>query len=60
MKISVIGCGFVGLALVAFFASKGIKTFAVDSDTNILNGIQKIEPHFFEKDLKNLLKKMEN
>ena len=57
MKISVIGCGFVGLPLVAFFASKGIKTFAVDSNTDILNGIQKIKPHFYEKDLKNLLKK---
>lgn len=56
-KISVVGCGFVGLCLAVVSANKGSKVIAVDIDESKVNKIKSGEPTFYEPNLKELLKK---
>ncbi len=59
-KISIIGCGFVGLCLAVVSASKGIKTIAVDNDVEKINKIKMGITPFYEPKLKELLDKTLN
>jgi UDPglucose 6-dehydrogenase len=54
-RISIIGCGFVGLCLAVVSANKGVKIIAVDIDEAKVNKIKSGEPTFYEPNLKELL-----
>lgn len=55
-KISVIGCGFVGLCLAVVAATRGVKVIAVDIDEQKINKIKSGQPTFYEPGLSELLK----
>ena len=55
-KISIIGTGYVGLATVVGFASKGYKVIASTHDKEKANLINQGTPPFFEHGLQKLLK----
>ena len=56
VKISVIGCGFVGLCLAAYCAGKGSKVIVVDIDNEKIKKLKSGKPIFYEKDLEPLIK----
>lgn len=55
VKISIIGCGFVGLCLAVVAATRGIKTIAVDNDFEKIKKIKSGIIPFYEPKLKDLL-----
>ena len=55
-RISVVGCGFVGLCLAVVSANRGAKVIAVDIDESKVNKIKFGDPTFYEPGLKELLK----
>src|SRR5574342_1106500 len=55
-RISVVGCGFVGLCLAVVSAHRGAKVIAVDTDESKVNKIKSGNPTFYEPDLRELLK----
>jgi len=55
-KISVIGLGFVGLALAVINAKKGFETIGIDSDKEKLKNLRKGIADFYEPNLSKLLK----
>ena len=57
MICSVLGLGYIGLPTSAIIASKGIKTFGIDINNEIVNNLNNCKAHFYEKDLDKLLKK---
>ena len=57
-KVSIIGCGFVGLTLGVFLAKKGIKVVAVDNDLKKIKRISQGKPTFYEPKLEKNLKKV--
>ncbi len=58
MKITIVGTGYVGLITGVCLSSKGHKVINVDINTKIVECINKSEPHFHEKGLPELLKKV--
>ena len=58
MKITIVGTGYVGLITGVCLASKGHKVIAVDINKKIVESINKSKPHFHEKGLPELLKKV--
>ncbi len=56
MKISVIGCGYVGLVSGACFASLGNKVICVDIDTHKIKALQKAKIPLYEPGLEELIK----
>lgn len=56
MKISIIGCGFVGLITAVGFASKGNLVKAIDIDQARLSEIRKGRVPFYEEGVEKLLK----
>ena len=56
-SVTVIGLGFVGLTTATFFANRGMKVYAVDSDIERIEAIKKIRIPFFEPKLDNFVKK---
>ena len=54
-RISVVGCGFVGLCLAVVSANRGAKVIAVDIDESKVNRIKAGDPTFYETGLKELL-----
>ncbi len=57
MKISIIGCGYVGLVSGLCLAEKEHKVFGIDKDIEKINSLKKNDPLIYEKGLKKLLKK---
>jgi len=55
-KISVIGLGFVGLALAVINAKKGFETIGIDSDKGKLKNLQNGKTDFYEPNLSKFLK----
>jgi len=55
-RISVVGCGFVGLCLAVVSANRGAKAIAVDIDESKVNKIKSGDPTFYEAGLKELLR----
>ena len=55
-NISIVGIGYVGLCTAIAFTNKGYNVIAIDKDPNKVTSINKGIPHFYEPDLKNLLK----
>ena len=51
-KVSIIGCGFVGLSLAVCLAKTNVQVIAVDSDIKKSNKIKAGNPTFFEPKLK--------
>ena len=58
MICSVLGLGYIGLPIASIIASKGIKTFGIDVNKNLVKDINNCKIHFYEKDLDQLLKKV--
>ena len=58
MICSVLGLGYIGLPIASIIASKGIKTFGIDVNKNLVKNINNCKIHFYEKDLDQLLKKV--
>jgi UDPglucose 6-dehydrogenase len=56
-SVTIIGLGFVGLTTATFFANRGMKVYAVDSDIERIEAIKKIRIPFFEPKLDNFVKK---
>lgn len=56
-SVTILGLGFVGLTTAAFFANRGMKVYAVDSDIERIEAIKKIRIPFFEPKLDNFVKK---
>jgi nucleotide sugar dehydrogenase len=59
-KISIAGCGFVGLVNAAAFAASGFKVIATTLNKDEAEMINNGEAPFYEKDLDELLKKAVN
>ena len=57
MKIDIIGLGYVGLVSGLCLANKGHIVTCYDINKLTVNKVNKIEPHFFEPGLKEILKK---
>ena len=55
MKISVIGCGYVGIVTGACLANSGNEIYFYDEDTKKLNNLKAGKNLIFEKNLKNKL-----
>jgi UDPglucose 6-dehydrogenase len=55
-SVTIIGLGFVGLTTATFFANRGMKVYAVDSDIERIEAIKKIRIPFFEPKLDNVVK----
>ena len=58
MKITIVGTGYVGLITGICLSSKGHKVITVDINKKIVESINKSKPHFHEKGLLELLKKV--
>ena len=58
MKITIVGTGYVGLITGICLSSKGHQVIAVDINKKIVESINKSKPHFHEKGLPELLKKV--
>ncbi len=58
--VCIIGMGFVGLTLAATFADVGFEVYGIEQNENTLNMLKKGEPHFFEKNLPQILKRHAN
>ena len=56
-KVTVIGLGFVGLSLVSFLSSKGIKVIGIDSNEKKITRLKEGITDFFEPKLDYYLKK---
>jgi UDPglucose 6-dehydrogenase len=56
IKVSVIGCGYVGLTTAACLANLGHKVIGVETSLKRLTTLQKGQAPFFEKDLNGLVK----
>ena len=59
-NICIIGLGFVGLTLAAVLADRGFMVYGVENNSRILDILKRGRIHFFEKDLKKLVKKYLN
>ncbi|NLC52990.1 MAG: UDP-glucose/GDP-mannose dehydrogenase family protein [Firmicutes bacterium] len=57
MKITVIGCGYVGLVTAAGLAEAGHRVTGVDRDPLKINKLRRQEVPFYEKDLEPLLRR---
>ena len=57
MKITVIGCGYVGLVTAAGLAETGHWVTGVDRDPVKINKLRRQEVPFYEKDLEPLLRR---
>ena len=57
MKISVIGCGYVGLVTSLGFASKNLKVTNIDLNKKKIREIERKKPHIYEPGLNKLLLK---
>jgi len=57
MKISVIGCGYVGLVSAACFADAGHNVTCIDNDTEKINMLKDNQVPLFEPGLKELISK---
>ncbi|MFZ1075861.1 MAG: UDP-glucose/GDP-mannose dehydrogenase family protein [Nitrosotalea sp.] len=55
-KISVIGCGYVGLSLSVVCAKRGIVVYGVDNDIKKIDNLKRGIPPFYEPNLKRDLK----
>ena len=55
MKISVIGCGYVGLVTSLGFASKNLKVTNIDLNKKKIREIERKKPHIYEPGLNKLL-----
>ena len=55
-SISIIGLGFVGLTMAVVFASRGFKVIGIDSDGDKVARIKSGEPHFYEHNLREMLR----
>ena len=58
MICSVLGLGYIGLPTAAIIASKGINTFGIDINNEIVKNLNNCKAHFYERDLDKLLKKV--
>ncbi len=56
MNFSVIGAGYVGLVTAVCFAAEGHRVICIDEDREKVEYIRQGRPHFYEKDLEDLLK----
>ncbi|PKM86793.1 MAG: hypothetical protein CVU87_11080 [Firmicutes bacterium HGW-Firmicutes-12] len=52
--ITVIGCGRVGLPLCLYIANKGIRVNGVDTNSTLVNLVQKGEVPFLENGMQEL------
>jgi len=57
MRITILGCGYVGLVTGTCFADKGNKVYCIDVDPKKIEMINKGETPIFEPGLEELLKK---
>ena len=56
-SICVMGLGYVGLPLALLLADLGFKVLGIEIRDEVLEKLQKGEPHFFEPGLREGLKK---
>jgi len=54
-SLCVIGMGYIGLPTASIFASNGIQVTGMDSNPEIIKGLQSGKPHIFEPGLRGLL-----
>ena len=55
MRISVVGCGKLGLSMTAYYASKGHNVIAIDNNEDVIAKLNNSECHIQEPGLKELL-----
>jgi UDP-N-acetyl-D-mannosaminuronic acid dehydrogenase len=54
-SICVLGLGYVGLTLAVAMADSGFEVYGVELRDEVLDGLERLEPHFFEPRLKEKL-----
>lgn len=57
-SVAVLGCGYVGLTLAAVMADVGFKVLGLEIRDDVLEGLKRGEPHFYEPGLKDLLQRL--
>jgi UDPglucose 6-dehydrogenase len=57
MKVSVIGCGKLGLSMVAFYASRNHEVHAIDKNEKVIEGLKKYRCHIVEPYVQELIEK---
>ena len=60
MQISIIGFGYIGKVLTAFFLKNKFKVLALDNDNKIIHEYKNSKNYIEEKDVKELIKKNKN
>ncbi len=55
-KVTILGMGYVGLTLAVALAEKGFLVTGVDTNKELVSGLNQAKPHFFERDLGRLLR----
>src|SRR3989344_8100967 len=56
-SVCVVGLGYVGLTLAVTLYECGRRVYGVDVNRTVVDGINNLEPHFYEKGLVPLLEK---
>jgi UDPglucose 6-dehydrogenase len=59
MRVSVIGCGYVGLVAAACLAAQGNRVTIVDVDRDKIESVNERIPHFWEEGLSGMLKEVD-
>lgn len=59
-RVCILGLGFVGLTLAVTVAEAGFEIFGIEPRQDVLASLGDGKPHFFEKNLDNLLKRHVN
>ena len=56
-SLCVLGLGYIGLPTASTFATHGLKVIGVDTNPEIVNGLNNGQVHVFEKGLDELVQK---
>ena len=59
-NVAVVGLGFVGLTLSVVTSKKGFKTYGIDINEEILNGIKSCKAHFHENGINSAIESVYN